>query len=228
MHATWLRGQPVFAEGYFAPTCSGREQRLRSTWSQPRPPALSSRHIVAARSISTQVTTAGNPATPGFLDRWHALPTPEAAAAVLPCCGSHAWADALAAGRPFADPAALLAHAAAVWRGLTRADWQQAFDSHPRLGETHATSATAASLAWSAQEQAQATPSDALRKANARYEESFGRIFILCANGRTAPEILAALERRLHNDPETEWHEAGEQQRQITQLRLERWVQGQA
>jgi 2-oxo-4-hydroxy-4-carboxy-5-ureidoimidazoline decarboxylase len=165
---------------------------------------------------------------PGFLERWHALPAAAAAEEVLPCCGSQAWADALAASRPCADRAALLAHSDAAWSSLSRADWQQAFDSHPRLGEIHATTATATSLAWSAQEQAKAAPSDALRVANARYEQTFGRIFILCANGRTAPEMLSALERRLHNDHETEWQEAGEQQGQITHLRLERWLREQA
>jgi 2-oxo-4-hydroxy-4-carboxy-5-ureidoimidazoline decarboxylase len=161
-----------------------------------------------------------------MLAHWNNLAPAEAAEAILPCCGSRAWAQALATNRPIANQAALLSRSDSVWQSLGHADWQQAFDSHPRLGETHAKAATAASLTWSSQEQGNAAPSDKLREANARYEEKFGRIFLFCANGRTAPEILAALERRMHNDPETEWREAGEQQRQITRLRLERWLRG--
>ncbi len=159
-----------------------------------------------------------------MLAHWNHLAPADAAAAILPCCGSRAWAQALTAARPIADEAALLAHSDTIWQSLAREDWQQAFDSHPRLGENHAKAATATSLSWSSQEQSKAAPSDKLREANARYEQKFGRIFLFCASGRTAPEILAALERRMHNDQETEWREAGEQQRQITRLRLQRWL----
>ncbi len=163
------------------------------------------------------------------LSQWNALPEPDAVAAILPCCGSQAWAQALAAARPIADQAALLSLSDAAWHSLDPEDWQQAFDSHPRLGEAHARSATAVSLAWSRQEQGQAQPATllveaALREANARYEQKFGRIFLYCANSRSAAEILAALEARMHNDPATEWREAGEQQRQITHLRISRWL----
>lgn len=158
------------------------------------------------------------------LARWNALPAAEAASAILPCCGSRAWALQLTASRPIVDMQALLSRSDAVWESLTREDWQEAFDSHPRLGESHAKAATQASLTWSSHEQRNAGPSDILREANARYEQKFGRIFLLCANGRTATEILAALECRMHNDAEAEWQEAGEQQRQITRLRLERWL----
>ncbi len=152
------------------------------------------------------------------------MPAADAAAAILPCCGSQAWAETMAAKRPFDDETTLLAHSDAIWQSLTREDWQQAFDSHPRLGESHAKAATAASLSWSTEEQRKAAPSEALHEANQRYEQKFGRIFLFCASGRTAPEILAALELRMRNDPETEWREAGEQQRQITRLRLQRWL----
>jgi 2-oxo-4-hydroxy-4-carboxy-5-ureidoimidazoline decarboxylase len=66
----------------------------------------------------------------------------------------------------------------------------------------------------------------ALSEGNRVYEEKFGRIFIVCATGKSAPEILEILNRRLRNDAATELHEAAEQQRQITQLRLEKWLQG--
>jgi len=162
------------------------------------------------------------------LEAWNAL-TPEAAAAtILPCNGSQAWATQLAAMRPFATPFDLTCTADIIWRGLPPDAQQQAFDSHPRIGEQHAKSATATSLALSATEQSAAnlTPDTAtqLADANRAYEQKFNRIFIVCATGKSAAEMLAILNHRLSNDPATELREAAEQQRQITQLRLRKWL----
>ena len=119
-----------------------------------------------------------------------------------------------------------------VWRSLPEEAWREAFSSHPRIGQRHAQAhATAESLKWSAQEQQAAmSPDDAaklaLEDANRRYEERFGRIFIVCASGKGASEILGILEARMKNDAAAEFLEAAEQQRQITQLRLHRWLEG--
>jgi 2-oxo-4-hydroxy-4-carboxy-5-ureidoimidazoline decarboxylase len=166
--------------------------------------------------------------TNNTLERWNALDTPDAAAAILPCNGSQAWADQLAALRPFATAFDLTCTADIVWRSLDEPAQQQAFDSHPRIGEHHAKSATPTSLALSATEQsaAQLTPDTqaALAAANRAYEEKFGRIFIVCATGKSAEEMLTILQHRLSNYPTTELREAAEQQRQITQLRLRKWL----
>jgi 2-oxo-4-hydroxy-4-carboxy-5-ureidoimidazoline decarboxylase len=116
-----------------------------------------------------------------------------------------------------------------IWVGLAEDDWREAFDSHPRIGQQHARAATAESLAWSSEEQREAMSPDeaaklALAEGNRRYEEKFGRIFIVCASGKSAAEILALLNARMQNDAATEMLEAAEQQRQITQLRLRRWL----
>ena len=66
----------------------------------------------------------------------------------------------------------------------------------------------------------------ALAETNREYEQRFNRIFIVCASGKPAAELLEILRRRLHNDAETELYEAAEQQRQITQIRLRKWLQG--
>jgi 2-oxo-4-hydroxy-4-carboxy-5-ureidoimidazoline decarboxylase len=164
------------------------------------------------------------------LEQWNSLNLDAAAATILPCCGSRAWATELAVRRPIADGAALLAESAAVWQALPVEAWQEAFDSHPRIGEQKAQKdATAASLAASAKEQSVALSADdaaklALKEANHHYEQRFGRIFIICASGRSASEILAALETRMNNDDATELRESAEQQRQITALRLKRWL----
>jgi len=162
------------------------------------------------------------------LAHWNALDPAAAAEAILPCNGSQAWAAQMAALRPFATAFDLTCTADIVWRSLPEADWQQAFDSHPRIGESHAKAATAASLALSSTEQSAAqltadTQAE-LAAANRLYEETFGRIFIVCASGKSAAEMLTILRSRLANDPATELREAAEQQRQITQLRLRKWL----
>jgi 2-oxo-4-hydroxy-4-carboxy-5-ureidoimidazoline decarboxylase len=162
------------------------------------------------------------------LAAWNALAPATAAATILPCNGSLAWAAQLAALRPFATPFDLTCTADIVWRALPAADQQQAFDSHPRIGERHAKAATAASLALSSTEQASAQltadTQAALAAANRAYEAKFGRIFIVCATGKSAEEMLLILQHRLSNDPASELREAAEQQRQITQLRLRKWL----
>jgi len=165
------------------------------------------------------------------LARWNSLDPDSAAREILPCCGSQAWAEALTAKRPYTNEAALFTASDTIWLSLPEAAWQQAFDSHPRIGQKHAQNhATEESLRWSAQEQRTALSTDAsaklaLEDANRRYEQRFGRIFIVCASGKSSSEILSILAARMSNDSQTELQEAVEQQRQITQLRLRRWLE---
>ena len=164
------------------------------------------------------------------LERWNELEAMAAAAEVLPCCGSRAWSRGLAGRRPFVDEAGVVTASDAVWEGLEEQDWLEAFGSHPRIGERHATGVvTAQSLAWSDHEQrsaasGQAAAAQALAEGNRRYEAKFGRTFIVCASGRSGDEILANLNERMRNDPGAEMREAAEQQRLITRLRLGRWM----
>jgi 2-oxo-4-hydroxy-4-carboxy-5-ureidoimidazoline decarboxylase len=166
--------------------------------------------------------------TNATLENWNRTDQETAMQTILPCNGSRAWATLVAYNRPFATPEALFSVSDRVWRSLPEDDWQQAFDSHPRIGEKHAQAATSQSLQWSAKEQSAATATadttTALADGNRAYEARFGRIFIIRATGKTAPQILGELQRRLNNDPATELHEAAEQQRQITQLRLHKWL----
>jgi 2-oxo-4-hydroxy-4-carboxy-5-ureidoimidazoline decarboxylase len=165
------------------------------------------------------------------LARWNTLDSEAAAREALSSCGSRAWAAELASKRPIADETSLIEASNAVWLALPEEAWREAFDSHPRIGQTaQQAHATAESLHWSAQEQHAAISDDAaaklaLEEANRRYEQKFGRIFIICASGKTSAEILSILEARMNNDAAAELHEAAEQQRQITQLRLHRWLE---
>ena len=89
-----------------------------------------------------------------FLDTWNTMAAPDAATEVLPCCGSDAWASGLASRRPLHTLPELFAASDAAWWSLGEADWNQAFQSHPRIGERHAQGvATKAALAWSTVEQ---------------------------------------------------------------------------
>ncbi len=165
------------------------------------------------------------------LARWNNISADRAAAQILPCCGSKRWAHEMAARRPFKDEAALMAASHETWCSLNEADWIEAFNSHPRIGEMKTQGGIRSSDAWSRQEQEKVTEAgdaikSALAESNRAYEERFGRIFIVCATGKSAAEISGILQRRLRNDAATEIHEAAEQQLQITQLRLRKWLQG--
>jgi 2-oxo-4-hydroxy-4-carboxy-5-ureidoimidazoline decarboxylase len=164
------------------------------------------------------------------LARWNALPLDDAARELLPCCGSNAWAMAMASRRPIHEEAALLSASDEIWRGLSEADWLEAFRSHPRIGETYTEQhVVVQSSAWSEQEQQKAAVAEeavktALKWGNREYEQKFGRIFIVCATGKSASEILEILRRRLHNDDATELQQAVEEQRKIMHIRMKKWL----
>jgi len=165
-----------------------------------------------------------------ILARWNDLSAEEAAREILPCCGSHAWAAAMASKRPLINDEALFAASDEIWSSLCEADWLEAFRGHPRIGELRAEqTVTPQSSAWSAQEQQKAAAADdalktALKWGNREYEQKFGRIFIVCATGKSAADVLEILRRRLHNDDATELRQAAEEQRQIMQIRLRKWL----
>ena len=164
------------------------------------------------------------------LARWNALPEMEAAEELLACCGSQRWAQELTRLRPFGSDAVLFETSDRVWWGLRSEDWEAAFRSHPRIGERKApTVATKQSAAWSRQEQDGVDAQNAatlaeLARRTEEYEARFGRVFLVCATGKSAAEMLEILTRRLGNDAATELRESAEQQRQITQLRLRKWL----
>jgi len=165
------------------------------------------------------------------LARWNEALLEAATMQILPCCGSKVWATEMAARRPLQNKSALMAASDEVWRNLNESDWIEAFNSHPRIGESSAPNPSVPrSSTWSMQEQKKvADAADAVKIAlaegNREYENKFGRIFIVCAAGKSGTELLEILRRRLQNDAGTELHEAAEQQRQIMQIRLRKWLQ---
>src|ERR1700761_7497193 len=164
-----------------------------------------------------------------ILENWNRLEQETATEVILPCNGSRAWAIGVVNEYPFDTPEELFGASDKVWLSLSESDWQQAFDSHPRIGEHKAKAATPQSATWSESEQSAAQTDDetqaALAAGNHEYEAKFGRIFLICATGKSAAQILANLQQRLKNDAATELQEAVEQQRRITQLRLRKWLE---
>lgn len=152
----------------------------------------------------------------------NALPEEQARAALARCCGAARWVAAVLAARPFTSDTTLLDTAERAWWGLGREDWLQAFAQHPRIGGRTADQ-------WSRREQAGVDAATAatrmgLAEGNRAYEERFGHVFLICAAGRAAEELLGELHRRLANDPATELRIAAGEQAKIIQLRLGKLV----
>lgn len=162
------------------------------------------------------------------LARLNAAPAAQAEADLLTCCGSREWARRVAALRPFAGGDALFDAADVVWWALDREDWLQAFRSHPRIGENKAEAGqTGREQGWSRGEQSgMDAAADATRRAladgNRAYEKRFGHIYLVCATGKTADELLSMLTQRLDHDPEAELRVAAGEQAKITRLRLQK------
>ena len=153
--------------------------------------------------------------------------SPEAAQEILfRACGSRRWVDRMMARRPFGRDAKLLAVARVEWFGLTEVDWLEAFAQHPRIGDRAALEAHfPATHDLSSKEQAGVGGADAdvltaLAEGNQAYVDKFGFIFIVCATGKSAEEMLALLRERLPHDRASELRIAAEEQAKITALRL--------
>jgi OHCU decarboxylase len=150
------------------------------------------------------------------------LPESEALKKFRACCGSSRWATKMTELRPFESRNELLAAADEVWNSLGPDDWREAFAHHPRIGDrATGTAATEQSGMRTAADNVRAE----LAMANHEYEERFGYIYIVCATGRTAGEMLEIVKERLSNEPDTELKVAAEEQRKITQIRLKTQVE---
>ena len=142
------------------------------------------------------------------------------------CCGSERWVERMKRSRPFASREAVLSVARDVWLALDETDWKEAFSHHPKIGDRDALRHRfPGTHHLSAQEQAGVDDAagdvlGALASGNQEYEARFGYIFIVCATGKSADEMLALLRERLTNDPADEIRLAAGEQAKITALRL--------
>jgi OHCU decarboxylase len=164
-----------------------------------------------------------------ILSAWNKADEEAALDAMLACCGARRWAAAMVALRPIPNIIDLSAAADRVWSTMEEADWMEAFAGHPRIGERKAAHASKKSTTWSQQEQSLASSAAEgvlkdLAAGNLLYEQRFGFTYVVCATGKSAEEMLAILNRRLGSDRAAELREAAKQQRQITQIRLGKWL----
>jgi OHCU decarboxylase len=164
------------------------------------------------------------------LESLNAMSATEASREFLKCCGSLRWANWMTELRPYKSLEELTRAATDLWWALADSDWLEAFRSHPKIGEKKATAdVPTQSQKWSGQEQsgvrdANQDTIDSLAQLNREYEEKFGFIFIVCATGKSAGEMLAILRERLPNEIHTELPIAAAQQAKITELRLKKLV----
>jgi OHCU decarboxylase len=168
-----------------------------------------------------------------ILAAWNAADESAARDAMIACCGAKRWAAEMVALRPFGNVEELSEAADRVWSTMQETDWLEAFACHPRIGggigERKIAHAVAQSAAWSKQEQSRTSSASEdvmaqITEGNRQYEERFGFTYIICATGKSAEEMLAILKRRLGATREAELREAAEQQRQILQIRLGKWL----
>ena len=149
----------------------------------------------------------------------------------LNCCGSQTWARMMTEARPFADVSALIKQAGRIWQNLEPEHWLEAFAAHPKIGAHKAAPKQQAQSAdWSRGEQsgtqtANESVLDTMAEANRLYEKNFGFIFIVCATGKSAEEMLDLCCQRLNNDADSELRIAADEQRKITEIRLKKFLE---
>jgi len=195
--ATWLRGELAFGDG---------------TVSAPRGRAIDARSQAGLLVLNR-------------------APSQAAEAMLSKCCGASLWWQLMSDARPFHSRAHLMATAEKIADRLSESDWLEAFSHHPKIGDVGSLRRKfAATAAWSAAEQGSVSAASEevlarLAAGNEEYEKRFGFIFIVCATGRSAAEMLALLEARIGNDRATELRNASNEQRKITRLRLDKMLQ---
>lgn len=163
------------------------------------------------------------------LKQFNALPKSEATSLLKRCCGASEWAKSVSLDRPFSNVSDLMAAAETRWKEMKREDYLEAFSHHPKIGGDldSLRKKFAATEEWSSEEQESVNHASeevlkALRDGNQRYEQTYGYIFIVCATGKSAPQMLALLQARLGNPPEVELELAAAEQAKITRIRLEK------
>jgi 2-oxo-4-hydroxy-4-carboxy-5-ureidoimidazoline decarboxylase len=162
------------------------------------------------------------------LDELNRLNEADATTAFTQCCTSTRWVERMVIDRPFESLAEMLEISDRIWEECDVDDYLESFEGHPRIGDVESLAKKYANTkTWAGGEQRGVEGADRailerLSKGNADYEEKFGHIFIVCATGKSAAEMLALLEARMPNDPKTEVMVAAEEQNKITRIRLKK------
>lgn len=165
------------------------------------------------------------------LHEFNILPKEQLIEELSRCCGSSTWVKKMLPFIPADDMIELLEDAEELWWQCNEDDWKEAFSHHPKIGDAESLAtkfASTAQWAWGEQSRVNMASAEiikALAESNSLYEEKFGYIFIVCATGKTAEEMLEILQERLKNDPEEEIKIAADEQNKITKLRIEKLLE---
>jgi len=164
------------------------------------------------------------------LHELNSLPPQRLKDELMRCCGSSLWVNKMLPFFPADDLVELLEDAEEQWYNCSEDDWKEAFAHHPKIGDVDSLQKKFATTAvWASGEQrgvgaASTATIEELAKYNVNYEKKFGYIFIVCATGKSAEEMLQLLKERLQHDPASEIEIAADEQNKITKLRLEKLV----
>lgn len=162
------------------------------------------------------------------IDTLNRLSETDATLAFTQCCTATRWVKRMVIDRPFESLAEMLEISDRIWEECDLDDYLEAFQGHPRIGDVDSLAKKYANTkGWAGGEQKGVEGADRavlerLAQGNANYEAKFGHIFIVCATGKSAAEMLAMLEARMPNDPKTEVMVAAEEQNKITRIRLKK------
>ena len=165
------------------------------------------------------------------LHEFNILPKQKLMEELTKCCGSSAWVKRMLPFIPADDMIELLEDAEEQWWQCKEEDWKEAFGHHPKIGDVESLAKKFASTAqWASGEQSAVKAAsketlEALAESNRLYEEKFGYIFIVCATGKSAEEMLGLLQARLNNNREEEIQVAADEQNKITKLRIEKLLE---
>lgn len=164
------------------------------------------------------------------IEKINKLSREEAFSELFKCCGSTHWAKSFAEKIPFANKEELFFVSDAIWAECTKEDGLEAFTHHPKIGDVKSLEKKFSSTKeWAGNEQSGVNSArqeilQALADGNEAYEKKFGFIFIVCATGKSAEEMLELLNSRIDNDAETEFSIAMVEQNKITKIRLEKLI----
>ena len=162
------------------------------------------------------------------IDQLNSLNNDECIEQFTHCCAAHRWVDKMSNARPFSSVQQVKDQAISHWGTMVEADYLEAFDGHPKIGDPASLKAKYASThAMASNEQSSVNQASdqtiaELAQFNADYESRFGFIFIVCATGKSADEMLGLIKQRIHNTPEQEIRIAAEEQLKILLIRIDK------
>ena len=164
------------------------------------------------------------------IEEFNQLKKRKAREELFKCCGSTTWANRMIDLLPFRSVNDLKSKSDRIWWECNEEDWKEAFSQHPKIGERKIEEKKfTATKSWAEDEQsgvklAEEKVITKLAEANLKYEKKFGYIFIVCATGKTADEMLDIVNERSNNNPMEEIKIAASEQNKITHLRIDKLI----